>query len=91
MNEEEYQNLLRDAYNKWGYHSQMLIWVEEMAELIKDLVKEGRAINPSHITQKEEEIADVDICLDQMKQLFPKYIEHKKRKIERLRRLVYDT
>ena len=87
----EYEQLLNDAYTKWGYHSQMLIWVEEMAELIQKLVKRGRNINPSFENEIEDELADVTLCVDQMIMLFPNYKEYRERKIARLKRLVYDT
>jgi len=89
MDPEEYNKLLTDAYTKWGYGTQALIWIEEMAELIQKLAKQDRKINPSFRTQIIEELADVDICLDQMKILYPDFQEIKERKIQRLKRLVY--
>ena len=86
--DDSYNKLLVAALDKWGYDSQALIWIEELAELIHRVAKRDRKINPSHDSQIAEEIADVDICLDQMKLLFPSYVEFKERKIERLRRLV---
>ena len=89
MNKEE--KLLNDAYTKWGYDSQRLIWIEEMAELIQVLAKSDRSINPAFLSQIEDEIADVDICLEQIKILYPGYKKHRARKIARLERLVYKT
>ena len=87
----EYKQLLQDAITKWGMPSQKLIWIEEMSELIKAIAKSERAINPSFREQIVSEIADVDICLDQMKEVYPEYEEVRKRKIARLKRLVYQT
>jgi len=85
---DEYTELLNRALDKWGYGTQALIWIEELSELIQVIAKRDRVINPSHDCQIADEIADVDICLDQMKNLFPEYQEIKQQKIERLRRLV---
>jgi len=87
----EYKQLLQDAVTKWGMPAQKLIWIEEMSELIKAIAKSDRVINPSFREQIVSEIADVDICLDQMKEIYPEYEEVRKRKIARLKRLVYET
>lgn len=86
---DEYTDLLNRALEKWGFGSQALIWIEELSELIKVIAKRDRVVNPSFESQLLEELADVDICLDQMKILFPEYQEYKIRKVNRLRRLVY--
>jgi hypothetical protein len=70
MNQLEYNALLQTALDKWGLDTQVLIWIEEMSELIKALAKRNRYINPSYDSQIEDEIADVDICNDQMKMIF---------------------
>lgn len=92
MNEftDDHRKLLTDAMHKWGVTSQKLIWIEELSELIQVIAKRDRSINPSFKGQMEDEIADVDLCLDQMKILYPNYVSKKHRKIARLRRLVYD-
>jgi len=87
----EYKQLLQDAITKWGMPAQKLIWIEEMSELIKAIAKSDRAINPSFRDQIISELADVDICLDQMKEVYPEYEEIRKLKIARLERLVYKT
>jgi NTP pyrophosphatase (non-canonical NTP hydrolase) len=66
MERTEYIALLQEALDKWGFDTQVLIWIEEMSELIQVLAKRDRHINPSYDSQIEEELADVDICLDQM-------------------------
>ena len=80
--------VLMKALEKWGIETQVLIWIEEMSELIKVLAKRNRLINPSYDSQIEEELADVDICLDQMKLLYPSYEEYKNQKMARLKRLI---
>lgn len=86
--DESYKELLEEALAKWGYGTQALIWMEELAELIQVIAKRDRKINPSHDIQVADEIADVDICLDQMKLIFPGYAKIKEIKIQRLRRFV---
>lgn len=88
MDFEEYRNLLLEALNKWGVPSQILIWIEEMAELTQSLCKYDRKINPSAYEQICEELADVDICLDQMKLIFTQFEEFKLQKVKRLKGLV---
>ena len=87
----KYEKLLEDAYTKWGHNSQRLIWIEEMSELIQKLAKSSRLINPSFLSQIEEELADVIICIDQMKQIYPGYTKFMVPKVSRLERLVYDA
>ncbi len=61
-------NIYRAALDKWGADAQILMVMEEMSELQKELCKNRRgAENASCIA---EEIADVEIMLEQMKLLF---------------------
>ena len=85
----KYEKLLEDAYTKWGHNSQRLIWIEEMAELIQKLAKSDRKVNPSFLSEIEEELTDVIICVDQMKQIYPGYTKFMVQKVSRLERLVY--
>ena len=56
------------ALEIFGADSQVMIAIEEMSELTKELCKNGRGQeNTTHIA---EEIADVEIMLRQMKMLF---------------------
>lgn len=59
----------------YGYEKQIPVWIEEMSELTKELCKWQRngRLHPELIEHIEEEIADVTICLDQLK-----YILHYK-------------
>ena len=60
--------------NHYGVKKQMPIWVEEMSELTKNICKWARKydelegdINLQLLADLKEEIADVTICLDQLK------------------------
>lgn len=58
----------RAALAAFGRDSQMMVAIEEMSELTKELCKNSRGQeNTTHIA---EEIADVEIMLCQMKMLF---------------------
>lgn len=87
--------IYEQALKKFGIFNQQLKMIEEMAELTKELVK----YNDHFITEAEfeqmranisEEIADVQIVLDQMKLFFPDWKQHEERKLKRLEELVRD-
>lgn len=62
------QEVFKAALDKWGADAQTVIMFEEMAELQKELCKHARgADNRAHIA---EEIADVQIMLEQMMILY---------------------
>lgn len=64
MSEMSEQEVFKAALDKWGADAQTLMVFEEMAELQKELCKHARgADNQAHIA---EEIADVQIMLEQM-------------------------
>lgn len=66
--EKDGGEICRAALAAFGRDSQMRIAIEEMSELTKELCKNGRGQeNTAHIA---EEIADVEIMLQQMKMLF---------------------
>ena len=109
MTNKSEKSTLWDAYIKWGYPAQRLVWIEEMAELttemaertkeladftiemanlMKALAKSGRLVNGSTPNQIAEEIADVDICLEQMKLVYPNWNKHRTAKMERLATLL---
>ena len=84
------------AIEKWGVSSQLEMMVEECAELIQALQKLKR-VNASNEFLIEgatehicEEIADVEILIEQMRQIFTdKRIDyHKEQKLFRLRKLI---
>lgn len=91
--EEKNQDIYRAALDKWGALMQTVVAIEELSELQKELCKSVRgADNADHIA---EEIADVEIVLEQMTMLFRvqgAVADWRKSKLERLaRRLKGDT
>ena len=65
MNEKE---ILTKAVATFGQYPQIVVAVEEMSELTKELCKSYRgAQNRDHIA---EEIADVEIMLEQLKLIY---------------------
>lgn len=78
MKHEE-KKILQAAIDKWGGDMQVRMALEEMAELSKALLKFGRA-SDNHADEQQqlidryenvlEEIADVQIMLDQMRLLY---------------------
>lgn len=84
MNEKDKCKLYRQALEKWGT-AQIIIAFEEMAELQKELSKYLRG--RENTTEIAEEIADVEIMLEQMKVLFGIEDIVKDYKNQKLRRL----
>ncbi len=79
----------RQAIEKWGAEEQICMVFEEMAELQKELCKKLRG--KENTIEIAEEIADVEIMLEQMKLLFDieEGVEkYKKFKLERLEKRV---
>ena len=76
--------VLRKAIDAYGKESQIKMMIEGMSELTKELCKcfRGEA-DTDHIL---EEMADVQIMLDQMKMIFGDTSEMEKAKVERLER-----
>jgi len=88
MSEKE---IYKQALDKWGATTQILMLFEEMSELQNAMCKvmRGRA----SFLETAEEIADVEIMIGQMKTLFDieKEVENwKKNKIERLAKRLKD-
>lgn len=66
--EKDGGEIFRRALEAFGAQAQMMMAIEEMSELTKEICKNGRGQeNATHIA---EEIADVEIMLCQMKMLF---------------------
>ena len=74
--------LYRKAIKKWGINSQIEMMIEEMAELTVELchVIRGRGC----VGAVEEELADVEIMLEQMKILASSIEKIKEEKLKRL-------
>lgn len=79
-------NTLCKAVKKYGAISQTIVAIEELSELQKELTKELRLIG--NIDHLAEEVADVEIMLDQLRIIYPaldgKVAEWREKKIERL-------
>lgn len=72
MTQEGEDILYIRSIEKWGIESQVRICIEECAELIQALSKFGRKINGSTALEIRGELADVDICVSQLKLYFDK-------------------
>lgn len=81
-NDELYQK----AMELWGIHSQIIKMIEEMSELTTELCYE--LYDKGSIEAIMEELADVEIMLEQMKVAFPSIQAIKKKKLERLALLI---
>jgi len=84
----EEKRLMYRAVDKWGRALQLLMAIEEMAELAKLIVKEFRhGSSPLLRANLVQEIADVEIMLDQLKVVFNceyEVVEGRKEKLKRL-------
>lgn len=80
------KEICRAALDKWGAEAQTLMVFEEMSELQKELCKHARG--KDNREEIAEEIADVEIMLEQMKILHDcrrEVAKFKKMKLERLK------
>ena len=91
------ESIMQQAIKTYGVQAQCDVAVEEMAELTKAIVKIRRVADDYEKTQAAlenllEEIADVDIMIEQMKIMWgPKQVEeYRKKKLERLERRLND-
>ena len=79
------QDKLCEIINHNGIDKQIIVWIEEMSELTKELCKYLR--EKSCMICIKEEITDVQVCLDQMKLAFKYTAQDQKRnydyKVER--------
>lgn len=79
------EELYDEAIKKFGAPMQLVVCIEEMAELAKELTKAYRGYrNNAHLA---EEIADVEITVEQMKRYFKLEIPVKCQKDKKLLRL----
>ena len=91
------ESIMRQAIETYGVQAQCDVAIEEMAELTKAIMKLRRVEDDYGKTQATldnllEEIADVDIMIDQMKIMWgPKQVEEcRRKKLERLDRRLND-
>lgn len=78
-------DILQWAISKWGEDAQMKMVLEEMSELQKEICKRWRG--KDNLDAIIEEVADVEIMLDQLKLMLdiPYHVEQ--RRVEKLARL----
>jgi NTP pyrophosphatase (non-canonical NTP hydrolase) len=79
------------AWEMWGEEAQLKMSIEECAELIVAIAKLGRNKNGSTMSNVAEEIADVELCLEQiklMKGLSEQVDSYKELKLSRLQCLL---
>lgn len=84
MNRNE---VLDKAISTWGYMMQEDICIEEMSELTKAIIKNRRNQDMAvsgRIDSIREEIADVQIMLDQMRIVYGSTSSQEEAKLERL-------
>ena len=79
------RDLYTAAVKKFGKEHQLVLCMEEMAELTKELSKNMRG--SKNITNISEEIADVEIMLEQLRVIFGNRSEVDTIKAEKLLRL----
>jgi len=86
------EKVFQECVDLWGEVSQILMAVEELNELSVELLHALRANKPFDIDRITEEIADVDLMIDQLKFIFSISDEdlHKARekKIQRLKEII---
>ena len=86
MTQEREIAILEGAIKKFGYREQVIVAIEEMAELQKELTKwlgsKGKTAGLL------EEMADVSIMLNQLQLIFGDPVEQEIAKLERLEGLV---
>lgn len=75
------------AVKKYGKISQLIMCMEEMAELTKEISKSIRGVDNSSAIS--EEIADVEIMLEQLRVIYHNRSEVDTIKADKLRRLAY--
>lgn len=83
--------LYTSAIREWGKEAQMLMAIEECSELIQALTKVWRGKHSKN--NIEEEIADVEIMIGQLKIIFDadKVADWRMTKLERLHKLLHGT
>lgn len=91
------ERIMQQAIETYGVQAQCDVAIEEMAELTKAIVKIRRVADDYGKTQVAldnllEEIADVDIMIDQLKIMWgPKQVEeYRRKKLERLEKRLED-
>lgn len=86
MTQEREIAILEGAIKKFGYRSQVIVAIEELSELQKELTKWLRSKGTTDGLM--EEMADVSIMLNQLQLIFGDPTEQEITKLERLEGLV---
>lgn len=84
MTQEREARILEDAIEAYGAEKQIDMMIEEMSELTKALCKYKRAQTDATVADVLEEMADVQIMLNQMALVFGDFNEEEIAKLERL-------
>ena len=69
MMEKVSEDILKKAINTWGERAQLLMVLEEMSELQKEILKNINR-GKDNVDQIIDETADVEIMLEQLKYIF---------------------
>ncbi|MGN1117754.1 MAG: hypothetical protein ACI4RU_04010 [Acutalibacteraceae bacterium] len=87
MSDEHQKEIMKSAIDKYGPTLQIIVAIEELSELQKSLTKHLRG--ETYESNISEEIADVDIMLQQLKMIFeiPDHVVNRN-KVRKLNRLV---
>lgn len=83
------RDIYTTAFKKFGKEHQLVLCMEEMAELTKELSKNIRG--SKNVTNISEEMADVEIMLEQLRVIFGNCSEVDTIKEEKLIRLAGDA
>lgn len=86
MTQEREGAILEGAVEKFGSNAQVIVAIEELSELQKELTKWLRGKGKEEALL--EEMSDVSIMLGQLELIFGDFIEEEISKLERLERLV---
>lgn len=86
MYDSDMEEIYKKALGKWKADAQIKMTIEECAELIVVLVKSKRITNGSTIPEIVDELADVQIMINQMKLIFPGVNERIQEKMYRLKK-----
>ena len=87
----ENDKLYEAAITHWGHEMQLDMAIEEMAELTKAICKVKRGKNIDTLEAVTEEIADVEIMIEQLKVIFAcheRAADWKAAKLDRLQNIL---
>lgn len=91
ISKDERKGILKAAIEWYGLGSQVDMTIEEMAELTQALCKFKRDCGGKVLGNILEEMADVQIMLDQMRLIYGQTAEIETAKLARLQRRVIDA